>query len=270
MKGVNLEEELIKQFGEWGDLEHVRVIHSKNIGFVRYRLRAAAEFAKEAMADSSLGHEEVLTVRWANEDPNPALKASNQADNEAKAANAVLNKWGSTALWQYTMPTEQSYPDTDPQYAAKLAQFRAESELARQQLAARMGNAEDIDQAYAVAPTDGAPYDPTQYAAMFAAQHPELNYAPPADVAPEQEFAAHMGYAAPSAPAAAAAVPAAAPVQQKRPAEETVPTPGAGVSTKNIAALINARVKKAKAEASAPVPAAASGSSKTAATEEKK
>lgn len=62
MKGVNLEEELIKQFGEWGDLENVRVIHSKNIGFVRYRLRAAAEFAKEAMADSSLGNDEVMTV----------------------------------------------------------------------------------------------------------------------------------------------------------------------------------------------------------------
>lgn len=252
MKGVNLEEELIKQFGEWGDLEHVRVIHSKNIGFVRYRLRAAAEFAKEAMADSSLGHEEVLTVRWANDDPNPGLKAATQADNEAKGANAVLNKWGSTALWQYTMPTEQSYPDTDPQYAAKLAQFRAESELARQQYAARVTNVEDVDPAYAVAPAGGAPYDPTHIAAVFAAEHPELTYVPPAAQAPEQEFAQQMGYAP---PAAAAQVPAAAQAPaavQKRPAEETVPTPGAGVSTKNIAAMINARMKKAKAEPTAP------------------
>jgi hypothetical protein len=38
----------------------VRVIHDKSIAFVRYKLRAAAEFAKEAMTDQSLGYKEVL------------------------------------------------------------------------------------------------------------------------------------------------------------------------------------------------------------------
>ncbi len=37
----------------------VRVIWDKSIAFVRYKLRAAAEFAKEAMADQSLGYHEV-------------------------------------------------------------------------------------------------------------------------------------------------------------------------------------------------------------------
>lgn len=36
---------------QWGELESVRVIWDKSIAFVRYKLRAAAEFAKEAMAD---------------------------------------------------------------------------------------------------------------------------------------------------------------------------------------------------------------------------
>jgi len=36
-----------------------RVIYDKSIGFVRYKLRAAAEFAKEAMSDQSLGYHEV-------------------------------------------------------------------------------------------------------------------------------------------------------------------------------------------------------------------
>jgi hypothetical protein len=50
------------------------VIYPKAIAFVRYRLRTAAEFAKEAMADSSLGNDETLNIRWANEDPNPAAR----------------------------------------------------------------------------------------------------------------------------------------------------------------------------------------------------
>lgn len=189
--------------------------------------------------DSSLGNDEVLNIRWANDDPNPALRAATNADNEAKSVNAMLNKWGSSTMWQHMMPTEQSYPDTDPQYAEKLAQFRAESAMAREALAAR--NPEDIDQTYAAAPADG-PYDPSQYAAYFASQHPELQHTEPAPVAPEAELAAQIE---PSLKRpAAAAVP-------------DVPTPGAGVNTKNIAALINARMKKAKADVPPPAAAAA-------------
>ncbi len=36
---------------QFGELESVRVIWDKSIAFVRYKLRAASEFAKEAMAD---------------------------------------------------------------------------------------------------------------------------------------------------------------------------------------------------------------------------
>ena len=41
----------------------MRIIYSKMIGFVRFVLRASAEFAKEALADQDIGNGEVLNVR---------------------------------------------------------------------------------------------------------------------------------------------------------------------------------------------------------------
>jgi hypothetical protein len=115
-RGGNIEEDVIKAFAEWGDLEHVRVIGSKSIAFVRYRLRAGAEFAKEAMADSSFGHDEVLNIRWANEDPNPSLKRKVDREMQEKGADAILQKWADTTMWQHMMPNQQSYPQNDHQY----------------------------------------------------------------------------------------------------------------------------------------------------------
>eukprot|EP00301_Raphidiophrys_heterophryoidea_P008748 c13179_g9_i1.p1 GENE.c13179_g9_i1~~c13179_g9_i1.p1 ORF type:complete len:478 (-),score=137.18 c13179_g9_i1:141-1574(-) len=66
------EDVLFKNFAEWGELESVRVLRDKNCGFVNYVLRCAAEFAKEAMSNQSLGSNlGILNVRWATEDPNP-------------------------------------------------------------------------------------------------------------------------------------------------------------------------------------------------------
>ena len=53
---AGLERELWTQFGEWGELEAINVINNKPIAFIRYRYRANAEFAREAME---------LSVRWA-------------------------------------------------------------------------------------------------------------------------------------------------------------------------------------------------------------
>lgn len=78
-----------KHFGEWGDLEYVRVLPVRGIGFVRYRLRTAAEFAKVAMADQSLDDDESLNVRWAHPDPNPVAKAVDEQAEQAKFLKAV-------------------------------------------------------------------------------------------------------------------------------------------------------------------------------------
>ena len=42
-----------------------------SIAFIRYRLRASCEFAKEAMTNQALDGEECLNCKWAYDDPNP-------------------------------------------------------------------------------------------------------------------------------------------------------------------------------------------------------
>jgi hypothetical protein len=61
-KVPDLDDVLYKQFGEWGDIETLRFISSKSIAFVTYRLRTAAEFAKEAMADQSIAGTGILLL----------------------------------------------------------------------------------------------------------------------------------------------------------------------------------------------------------------
>ena len=81
-------------FGEWGEVENVNVIAHRSICFVRFRLRAATEFAKEAMANQKLGKDgefgQVLNVRWAMDDPNPAARAAKKRANE-DAMHALMN-----------------------------------------------------------------------------------------------------------------------------------------------------------------------------------
>ncbi|CAH0485305.1 unnamed protein product [Peronospora farinosa] len=127
------EKALAKQFGEWGEVENINVIHRKSICFVRYRHRTSAEFAKEAMANQSLQSDEVLNLRWAFDDPNPVAKqAGERADKDAIIA--MMQAKGATTTEdaafdypeQYHMPaskrqriegvTVASYPDTDTQF----------------------------------------------------------------------------------------------------------------------------------------------------------
>eukprot|EP00949_MAST-11_sp_MAST-11-sp1_P005353 g5353.t1 len=88
----NLRKVVRKHFKEFGEIEKVNVIWRLSIAFVRYRLRVAAEFAKEAMANQSLGHDEVLNVKWAYEDPNPHVKREVQRSNEDAMAAAIRAK----------------------------------------------------------------------------------------------------------------------------------------------------------------------------------
>lgn len=117
VKGADLQDLVVRNFVEWGELESVRVIWDKSIAFVRYKLRAAAEFAKEAMADQSLGYKEVLNVRWANEDPNPRAKVEKAHDLANQVYGAVMAT-GGAALYpdMSTMGTGDAYPTTDGQY----------------------------------------------------------------------------------------------------------------------------------------------------------
>lgn len=82
-----LEDACWKHFSEWGELENVNVIHRLSIAFPRYRLRTSAEFAKEALDRQALDGGEVLSVKWAHDDPNPVAKeAIEKANKDALTA----------------------------------------------------------------------------------------------------------------------------------------------------------------------------------------
>ncbi|CAD6564684.1 MAG: Pre-mRNA-splicing factor [Cyphobasidiales sp. Tagirdzhanova-0007] len=70
----NMEEVLLKHFDEWGDIERIKILQSRGVGFVTYFSELSAQFAKESMMNQSLDGEEVVNVRWATEDPNPTAK----------------------------------------------------------------------------------------------------------------------------------------------------------------------------------------------------
>ena len=87
-----LTESLARHFGEFGVLESVRVLRLKGCGFVTYKLRCAAEFAKEAMADQSLDNDEQINVRWAYDDPNPRAQAARLRNNAQLMLDAMERK----------------------------------------------------------------------------------------------------------------------------------------------------------------------------------
>lgn len=84
-----LEEIVSRHFAEWGQVERVRVLNTRGVGFITYSNEANAAFAKEAMAHQSLDHNEILNVRWATADPNPMAQAREARRIEEQAAEAI-------------------------------------------------------------------------------------------------------------------------------------------------------------------------------------
>ncbi|RDA82917.1 hypothetical protein CP532_6050 [Ophiocordyceps camponoti-leonardi (nom. inval.)] len=85
----DIEEIVARHFAEWGQIERIRVLNQRGVGFITYTNEANAEFAKEAMAHQSLDHDEILNVRWATADPNPMAQKREARRIEEQAADAI-------------------------------------------------------------------------------------------------------------------------------------------------------------------------------------
>ncbi|BGP14295.1 hypothetical protein JCM10213_007732 [Rhodosporidiobolus nylandii] len=68
----NTAEVVEAHFEEFGEIERIKILTNRSVAFVTYTSELNAQFAKEAMMHQSLDSGEVLNVRWATEDPNPA------------------------------------------------------------------------------------------------------------------------------------------------------------------------------------------------------
>lgn len=66
-----LNEMLWRHFSLWGRVEDIMLIPGKCLAFVKYYHRCYAELAKEAMNNQSLDFDELITIKWSNEDTNP-------------------------------------------------------------------------------------------------------------------------------------------------------------------------------------------------------
>ncbi len=86
---ADIEEKLSRHFSEWGKIERTRVLNGKGCAFITYVDEINAQFAKVAMAHQSLDGDEVLNIRWANEDPNPMAKIREQRRLEERAAEVI-------------------------------------------------------------------------------------------------------------------------------------------------------------------------------------
>lgn len=87
----NTEQLLVKNFQEFGTVEKVKVLQGKGCAFVTMKTENQAQFAKEAMQNQSLmeGSNEVLYVRWANEDKNPAAQKQEKKRQQKLAYDTV-------------------------------------------------------------------------------------------------------------------------------------------------------------------------------------
>jgi Torus domain/RNA recognition motif. (a.k.a. RRM, RBD, or RNP domain) len=85
----DIEEIAARHFAEWGQIDRIRVLTSRGVAFITYTNEANSQFAKEAMANQALDHNEILNVRWATVDPNPLAQKREAARIEEQAAEAV-------------------------------------------------------------------------------------------------------------------------------------------------------------------------------------
>lgn len=85
----DIEEIVARHFAEWGQVDRTRVLTSRGVAFITYTNEANSQFAKEAMANQALDHDEILNVRWATVDPNPLAQKREAARIEEQAAEAV-------------------------------------------------------------------------------------------------------------------------------------------------------------------------------------
>lgn len=84
-------EVLLRHFTVWGEVEDINILPHKGYAFIKYAHRCMAEFAKEAMTNQTLDGNEMLTIKWANDDPNPRV-AEVEENEERKMLLGSMDK----------------------------------------------------------------------------------------------------------------------------------------------------------------------------------
>lgn len=92
------EKVLFRHFSEFGELERVRVLHTRGCGFITFHREVDAQFAKEAMMHQSLDHDECINLRWATDDPNPVAQKRDRHEREKQGIEAMKANMSEDAI----------------------------------------------------------------------------------------------------------------------------------------------------------------------------
>ncbi|EMG49737.1 CWC2 Pre-mRNA-splicing factor CWC2 [Candida maltosa Xu316] len=87
----NIEDLIVRNVMEFGEVVKTRVLKEKSCAFITLKTENQAQFVKEALNCQSLqeGSNEVLKVRWANEDKNPEAQKLEKRRMEELAMDTV-------------------------------------------------------------------------------------------------------------------------------------------------------------------------------------
>ena len=122
LPGNALEESLKKHFKEFGKLEFIRPFPEKCFAFLKYELRLCAEFAKEAMQLQTLDNNEVLSVKWAQEDINPMVQSSENLAKRQKLMEKIEQKGIDIKDLPFNYP--QNYKPSDTKLPENLEEIK--------------------------------------------------------------------------------------------------------------------------------------------------
>ncbi|EGV61195.1 Pre-mRNA-splicing factor [Yamadazyma tenuis] len=89
--GDHTESVLSRHFSEFGSIAKIKVLYNKSCAFITFKHEFEAQFAKEAMQCQSLDDNEVLMIRWANDDPDPTSQVEKKRKLEEITVNTVKN-----------------------------------------------------------------------------------------------------------------------------------------------------------------------------------
>lgn len=87
-----LYETLWRFFSAFGEVEDLNLVLGKSMAFIRYKHRCMAELAKEALQNRNLDGDDILTIRWAHDDPAPESIKRKQIEDKNKITSALERK----------------------------------------------------------------------------------------------------------------------------------------------------------------------------------
>lgn len=76
----------------WGEVEDINILPHKGYAFIKFAHRCMAEFAKECMQNQALDSNEILLIKWANEDPNPKVVDIQEKEERRMLVRAMERK----------------------------------------------------------------------------------------------------------------------------------------------------------------------------------